>query len=95
MEAVCVLTNVKNKKINGYILFKELKKKTKVTINISGLPPGIHGFHIHEYGDLREGCKSLCQHFNPNNSIHGGRNSKIRHAGDLGNITQIKMGIVI
>ena len=92
MEAVCVLTNVKNKKINGYILFKELKKKTKVTINISGLPPGIHGFHIHEYGDLREGCKSLCQHFNPNNSVHGGRNSKIRHAGDLGNIIADKDG---
>ena len=36
-----------------------MKGKTKITINISGLTPGKHGFHIHEYGDLREGCKFM------------------------------------
>ena len=41
---------------------------------------------------MREGCKSLCQHFNPNNTEHGGIDSKIRHAGDLGNITADKNG---
>ena len=35
MNAVCILTNNK-KKINGYILFTEMKNKTKITINISG-----------------------------------------------------------
>jgi len=87
MEGVCVLTNTSNKKIKGYILFNEEKSITKITINVKGLKKNSKlGFHIHEYGDLRDGCTSVCQHFNPNNTVHGGKDSKIRHAGDLGNI---------
>ena len=37
-------------------------------------------------GDLTDGCLSSCSHFNPFNNTHGGRNSKNRHVGDLGNI---------
>ena len=48
---------------------------------------GEHGFHIHEYGDLTEGCESACAHFNPDGTTHGGLDSEVRHAGDLGNIT--------
>ena len=92
MKAVCVLTNVTSKKIKGYILFTEEKGRTKITINVSGLKKGKHGFHIHEYGDLRENCTNLCQHFNPNNVVHGGKDSKVRHAGDLGNIEADKDG---
>tara|TARA_B110000037_G_C16692984_1_gene331561 strand:+ start:36 stop:506 length:471 start_codon:yes stop_codon:yes gene_type:complete len=93
MEFVCVLTTTSNRKIKGYILFNEDNKKTKITINASGLKKNSKlGFHIHEYGDLREGCKSLCLHFNPNNVVHGGKDSKIRHAGDLGNILTDKNG---
>lgn len=89
MEAVCVL----NDKVWGDIVFKSQKdNSTKVIINISGLTPGKHGFHIHEYGDLREGCSSLCSHFNPFNQVHGGRDSVKRHVGDLGNIIADKNG---
>ncbi len=96
IEAVCVLTNVIDKNIKGYILLKEdlEKKNTKITVNIQGLPKGEHGIHIHRTGDLRESCKSLCAHYNPFNKKHGDRKDKERHVGDLGNIKADKDGIV-
>ena len=87
-KAVCVLHKNKSN-ITGVIKFKQASdnKRVKVEWEIKNIKNGKHGFHIHEYGDLTEGCSSACAHFNPFNKTHGGRNSKIRHAGDLGNIT--------
>ena len=88
MKAICVLTNVENKKIKGHIEFSTVKKNKKnmmkITLNIEGLKPGKHGFHIHEKGNLLEGCGSLCAHFNPDNTTHGDINDSKnnRHAGD-------------
>ena len=85
IEAVCVIIPNKNN-ITGKIKFKQYKNKCKVSYCINNLSSGDHGFHVHEYGDITKGCKSGCSHFNPDNKTHGGRNSKIRHVGDLGNI---------
>ena len=94
MIAICVFTNNMNKKITGKVVFKETKRGLQIKINMSGISPGLHGFHIHQYGDLSEGCGSLCSHFNPTNSVHGGRDSPERHLGDLGNIISDKSGNV-
>ena len=100
MSAICVLTNVSDPNISGYIEFSEVKIKgkkfLKIKVNVSGLSPGLHGFHIHKSGDLRKGCGSLCAHFNPDNTLHGDidDNKHNRHAGDLGNIKANKNGIV-
>lgn len=40
-------------------------------------PNETHAIHIHEYGDMTNGCVSLGGHYNPTNALHG------RHAGDL------------
>ena len=88
-KAVCVLTNsYTKKKINGYILFEYIENEMKISLSLSNLKEGYHGFHIHKTGDLRDGCTSLCSHFNPDNTQHGDiKDSKNnRHAGDLGNI---------
>jgi len=72
--------------VKGVVYFKDTGKGVLITYDIKGLSDGEHGFHIHEYGDLTDGCDSACAHFNPFNTTHGGLNSKIRHEGDLGNI---------
>jgi Cu-Zn family superoxide dismutase len=84
-KAVSVLAENKNN-ITGKIYFSQIKSKLKINYEIYGLTDGKHGFHIHEYGDLTDGCNSACAHFNPFNKKHGGHNSIERHAGDLGNL---------
>lgn len=84
-KAICVLTEGK---LKGYIFFTEHPTKKEVSIEyyIQGLSKGKYGFHIHEFGDLRNGCSSLGSHFNPKGKNHGSHKSKERHIGDLGNI---------
>ena len=85
VKAVCVL---KADKIDGTLYFEELSpEKTKIYGKITGLKPNSqHGIHIHESGDLTEGCTSACAHYNPFNKNHGGPNDEDRHVGDLGNL---------
>jgi Cu-Zn family superoxide dismutase len=84
------------KKIKGIVYFTEnLENNTvKIDIHIEGLRKnGLHGFHVHECGDLSEQCESMCAHFNPYNKDHGCPGSKERHVGDLGNLVANHNGI--
>ena len=84
-KAICVLV-ADNSNVSGTVKFTQYNNKVKVNYEIKGLSNGLHGLHVHEYGDLTDGCTSSCSHFNPFNTHHGGKNTKIRHVGDLGNI---------
>ena len=79
---------VHNKNCIGTIEFQEVSNsnKIKIIVSLENIKEGKHGFHIHETGNLSDGCKSCCAHFNPTKSVHGDINDKIRHIGDLGNI---------
>jgi|UniRef100_A0A6C0DGU1 Cu-Zn family superoxide dismutase len=82
-------------KIKGVVHFIEDLKNDTVIINIqlSGLNKNsLHGFHVHESGDLTDQCTSMCAHFNPYNKNHGCPGAKERHVGDLGNLVTDKNG---
>lgn len=85
LEAIAVLAENPDK-VTGNIQFTQNGENLEIKYDISGLSDGEHGFHIHEYGNLLDGCTTTGGHFNPLNKKHGGLNSKERHAGDLGNI---------
>lgn len=72
--------------VSGVVRFQPVNDGLLISYKIKGLTDGKHGFHIHEYGDLTDGCTSACAHFNPDGITHGGLDTKIRHFGDLGNV---------
>ena len=83
MKAIAVFTS----NISGSVTFEENGEKVLVTVQLSGLKlNGLHGFHVHQAGDLSDGCESMCAHFNPFNKTHGCPGMTERHVGDLGNL---------
>merc|ERR1719397_1194369 len=76
--------------LSGEIIINEFPdgKETEIHGVIFNLTPGLHGFHVHEKGDLSEDCKAAGGHFNPMEATHGapGNDETTRHVGDLGNI---------
>jgi len=84
------------KKIKGLVYFTEdLKNDTVIIdIHIEGLKKnGLHGFHVHQCGDMSDKCESMCAHFNPFGKKHGCPGAKERHVGDLGNLKTNTLGI--
>ncbi|HEX8905021.1 MAG TPA: superoxide dismutase family protein [Longimicrobiaceae bacterium] len=66
-----------------------------VSGQITGLPPGEHGFHLHAVGRCDPpGFDSAGPHWNPANKQHGTLNPAGPHAGDLGNLNVSPDGVV-
>ncbi|WP_281977867.1 superoxide dismutase family protein [Pseudorhizobium flavum] len=61
------------------------------------LPPGLHGFHVHETGkcDAQDGFKSAGGHFAPAGNDHGFVTDKGPHAGDIANQTAMADGTMV
>lgn len=57
-----------------------------LTADLSGLPPGTHGMHLHAIGRCEPDFAAAGPHFNPGAKLHGARNPGGKHAGDLTNI---------
>ena len=83
IKAIAVFTG----DVKGNVKFSEDGDRIRIDVSITGLNPNsLHGFHVHEAGDLSDKCVSMCAHFNPYNMTHGCPGMKNRHVGDLGNL---------
>ncbi len=86
-KAIAVLHPTTGSTVAGTVTFTAVGDGVKVVADLTGLTPGKHGFHIHEFGDCSSpDAKSAGGHFNPTNHQHGAPDATDRHAGDLGNI---------
>jgi Cu-Zn family superoxide dismutase len=92
--AVAVLKPTGEYKVHGKVSFQKQDKNVHLSGQIEGLTPGLHGFHIHEFGDLSAADGSSAGgHYNPGGHEHGGPENPTRHAGDLGNVKADEKGI--
>src|ERR1700681_2182317 len=57
--------------IKGTVRLEDTADGVKVSAQLIGVPPGTHGFHIHEFGDCAEMGKAAGGHYNPLNTPHG------------------------
>ncbi len=78
----------------GNATLRETKDGVLVTVQVKGLPPGLHALHVHAVGKC-EGPKftSAGGHFNPMNKKHGLKSPEGPHAGDLPDIYVTKDGM--
>ncbi|XP_075989903.1 copper chaperone for superoxide dismutase [Anticarsia gemmatalis] len=82
-------------RVMGVIRFQQSTEGPLVADgSIDGLSSGLHGLHVHDTGDLSQGCNSIGGHYNPLGAPHGAPSDEVssRHAGDLGNIVADETG---
>ncbi len=73
----------------GEASFVETDDGLDIVVTMTGLPPGLHGIHVHEHGDCSgPAAEAAGDHFNPEGTPHGAPSDdpSKRHAGDLGNL---------
>src|ERR1044071_4744849 len=87
LKAVAVLHPTGGNKVGGTVTFTEVADGVQVQAEITGLTPGNHGFHVHEFGDCSAAdLSSAGANFNPTNNPHAGPDATERHVGDMGNV---------
>ena len=86
-RATATLHPASGSKVEGRATFVKTDSGMHVTVHVTGLAPGTHGFHIHEFGDCSApDATSAGGHFNPGGDPHAGPKDAQHHAGDMGNI---------
>jgi Cu-Zn family superoxide dismutase len=71
-------------KILGTAFLRETKEGVLLTLNVKGLPQGLHAVHFHSVGKCEgPAFTSAGPHFNPLKKQHGLKNPAGPHAGDL------------
>jgi Cu-Zn family superoxide dismutase len=98
-SAVAVIQHTAGNETAGIVTFTATDGGVKVVADIAGLTPGQHGFHIHEFGDIRDSAKAMSTggHFDPAGTHHHAlvspdNSGGAHHAGDMGNLVADSAG---
>ena len=82
-QARADIKNAEGKSV-GTASLRETKDGVVITVNVKGLPQGLHAVHVHTVGKCdAPAFTSAGGHFNPQNKKHGLKNPDGPHAGDL------------
>lgn len=93
-DAVATIWPTKGNTVSGVVTFSKVSNGVRVIADLKDLSPGIHGIHIHEFGDCRaDDGSSAGGHFNPHDKAHGAPDAPERHVGDLGNVVADENGV--
>lgn len=85
--ARAVVYPTKDNSAQGIVTFVAQKDGLHITAQLRGLKAGVHGFHIHEFGDCAcDDGTCAGDHYNPTKQPHAAPTVEKRHVGDLGNI---------
>jgi superoxide dismutase, Cu-Zn family len=94
-KAVANLASISGSTATGTVRFTELADgSVEVHAVLTGVPQGVHGFHIHDKGDCGDNGNAAGGHYNPSSVAHGAPSADPHHAGDFGNVTAEASGRV-
>jgi superoxide dismutase, Cu-Zn family len=83
VRAIALLNPDGGSGVSGVVHFSQDApgKPTVVRATVNGLKAGKHGIHVHQFGNLSQGCVTAGPHYNPFNKAHGGPADAERHVG--------------
>ena len=92
-SAIAVIQHTAGNDTAGTVTFIATDGGVKVVADLTGLTPGKHGFHIHEFGDISDSAKAMSTggHFDPAGThqhalVPSNQGVGAHHAGDMGNL---------
>lgn len=86
--AMATLQPTANSTARGTVHFQEMADgRVEVQVDLTGVPAGVHGFHVHDKGDCGDNGNAAGGHFNPTSAPHAAPDAASHHAGDFGNVT--------
>ena len=93
--AMTMLAPTAGSNAQGMVHFHQLADgSVEVKADLTGVPPGTHGFHLHDKGACGDNGNAAGGHFNPTGAPHGAPDAAAHHAGDFGNVTADAKGEV-
>ncbi|HVR38322.1 MAG TPA: superoxide dismutase family protein [Thermoanaerobaculia bacterium] len=94
-SASTTLSSTSGSTAKGTVTFHQLKTgQVEITATLTGVPAGVHGFHLHDKGDCGDNGNAAGGHFNPTSMPHGAPDATSHHAGDFGNVNADDSGNV-